>query len=133
MEKKGRRARSMRGQPVDFDLMEIHAQLSNQPKPTEVSAREEFIESRLNRRLKRRIETQKKREEELKKQKELQEQQENETEEIGIVEEKPKIAIKEIKEKDQVKAPEKPLPTIEDTSLLTEPKIRTIKKKKIED
>lgn len=118
----------MRGEVVDFDLMEIHAQLKNQPKPTEVSAREEFIESRLNRRLKRRIENQKKLEEELKKKKEQEEQVDSE---IGDVEEtKPQIAIKEIKE-DKISVPNQPLPSFIETP--EEPKIRTIKKKKIED
>jgi len=128
MEKKGRRVRSMRGTIVDFDLMEIHAQLASQPKTTDVTAREEFIESRLNRRLKRRIENQKKLEEELLKKKEA------EQEVVEVVEEpqpKPRVAIKEIKEEEPHKEPEiiNPLPVVEEEA----PRARTIKKKKIEE
>lgn len=53
--KKGRQVRSMRGEKVDFDLMEIKAQIASQPKTTEVKAREDFIETRLRRRAKRRL------------------------------------------------------------------------------
>lgn len=50
MAKKGRIARSMRGESVDFDLFDIKRQMANQPKSTEVKAREDFIEQRLRRR-----------------------------------------------------------------------------------
>lgn len=44
----------MRGVTVDFDLLDIKNQMANQPKTTEVKAREDFIEQRLNRRAARR-------------------------------------------------------------------------------
>ncbi len=47
---KKRRARSIRGEVVDFDLFDIKNQMASQPKSTEVRAREDFIESRLRRR-----------------------------------------------------------------------------------
>lgn len=50
MAKKKRQARSIRGEIVDFDLFDIKNQMVNQPKSTEVRAREDFIESRLRRR-----------------------------------------------------------------------------------
>lgn len=52
MVNKKRRIMSMRGEVVDFDLMDIKNQMANQPKPTEVKRRETFIESRLRRRAK---------------------------------------------------------------------------------
>ena len=55
MQRKGRKVRSMRGEEVDFDLMEIKKQMADQPKSMEVKAREDFIEQRLRRRAKRRI------------------------------------------------------------------------------
>ena len=53
MPKKGRIARSVKGVMVDFDLIDIKAQMESAPKPTEVKAREEYIEKRLRRRAKR--------------------------------------------------------------------------------
>lgn len=49
-------SRSMRGDLVDFDLMDIKRQISRQPKSIEVKARENFIEQRLRRHSKRRAE-----------------------------------------------------------------------------
>lgn len=62
--KKGRQTRSMRGEDVDFDLMDVKAQIASQPKTTDVKAREDFIEKRLNRRLKRKLDREKKLKEE---------------------------------------------------------------------
>ena len=47
------KARSMRGQVVDFDLIRIKRQMAAAPKTTDVKAREDFIERRLRRRVKR--------------------------------------------------------------------------------
>ena len=48
----GKKARSARGQIVDFDLMKIKEQIASAPTPMEVKARQDFIESRLKRRIK---------------------------------------------------------------------------------
>lgn len=45
----GRKIRSARGEMVDFDLLKIKAEMSNAPKPLEVKARIDFVESRLRR------------------------------------------------------------------------------------
>lgn len=106
--KKGRRTRSMRGQEVDFDLMDVKAQIASQPKTTQVSAREDFIEKRLNRRLKRKLD----REQKLK-------------------EEKAKLEAKENTVKKPVSKVEEPtLPVEAETPV---PKVRKIKKKTIEE
>jgi len=47
-----RKARSARGVIVDFDLMKIKEQIASMPAPLEVKARQDFIENRLKRRLK---------------------------------------------------------------------------------
>lgn len=43
--------RTARGELVDFDLIKIKQQLSDAPAPTEVAARENFVEKRLKRKL----------------------------------------------------------------------------------
>lgn len=43
----------MRGQIVDFDIIRIKQQIASAPKTTNVRAREDFIERRLRRRIKR--------------------------------------------------------------------------------
>lgn len=43
--------RSARGELVDFDLIKIKQQLADTPAPTEVKARENFVEKRLKRKL----------------------------------------------------------------------------------
>lgn len=45
---------SSRGVVVDFDLLEIKSQMQSKPIPQEVTARENFIETRLKRRRERR-------------------------------------------------------------------------------
>jgi len=48
----GKKARSVRGEIVDFDLMQIKKQIASAPTPLEVKARQDFIENRLKRRIK---------------------------------------------------------------------------------
>lgn len=43
--------RTARGDMVDFDLIKIKQQLADSPAPTEVKARENFVEKRLKRKL----------------------------------------------------------------------------------
>lgn len=45
--------RSARGVPVDFDLLRIKQQMETAPKTTDVAARENFIDQKFKRRLKR--------------------------------------------------------------------------------
>lgn len=47
-----KKVRSARGELVDFDLLKIKEQIANQPPPQDVRARQDFIEKRLRRRLK---------------------------------------------------------------------------------
>ncbi len=47
-----RKARSARGVIVDFDLMKIKEQIASAPTPLEVKLRQDFIENRVKRRLK---------------------------------------------------------------------------------
>ncbi len=47
-----KKARSARGEIVDFDLMKIKEQIAAAPTPLEVKVRQDFIESRLKRRIK---------------------------------------------------------------------------------
>lgn len=47
-----KKVRSARGEIVDFDLMKIKQQLAEGPKPTNVAARQDFIDQKLRRRLK---------------------------------------------------------------------------------
>jgi hypothetical protein len=44
--------KSARGATVDFDLLRIKQQIASAPKPTTVQAREDFIDQRFKRRLK---------------------------------------------------------------------------------
>jgi hypothetical protein len=48
----GKKVRSARGVEVDFDLMQIKKQIAAAPTPLEVKARQNFIENRLKRRVK---------------------------------------------------------------------------------
>jgi len=47
------KVRSARGELVDFDLLRIKAQIASSPKTTDVKARENFIDQKFKRRLKR--------------------------------------------------------------------------------
>lgn len=49
----GKKVRSARGELVDFDLLKIKEQMASAPPPTDVRARQDFIEKRMRRRLKR--------------------------------------------------------------------------------
>lgn len=44
--------RSARGEVVDFDLLRIKQQMASAPKTTNVKAREDFIDQKLKRRIK---------------------------------------------------------------------------------
>lgn len=46
-------SRSARGEMVDFDLLKIKQQMVNTPKPIVVEARENFIDNKFKRQLKR--------------------------------------------------------------------------------
>ena len=46
------KARSAKGQIVDFDLLRIKQQIASAPKTTSVKAREDFIDKKFKRRLK---------------------------------------------------------------------------------
>jgi hypothetical protein len=48
----GRAVRSARGEKVDFDLLKIKQQIASAPKTTDVKARENFIDQKFKRRLK---------------------------------------------------------------------------------
>ena len=48
----GKKVRSARGEIVDFDLMKIKEQIASAPTPLEVKARQNFIENRMKRRIK---------------------------------------------------------------------------------
>ena len=48
----GKKVRSVRGEIVDFDLIQIKKQIASAPTPLEVKARQDFIENRLKRRIK---------------------------------------------------------------------------------
>jgi hypothetical protein len=45
--------RSAKGQEVNFDMLKIKQQIASAPKPTSVKAREDFIDQKFKRRLKR--------------------------------------------------------------------------------
>jgi len=47
-----RKVRSAKGEVVDFDLLKIKEQIASAPTPTEVKTRQNFIENRLKRRMK---------------------------------------------------------------------------------
>lgn len=44
--------KSARGADVNFDLLKIKEQIASAPKPTQVKAREDFIDQKFKRRLK---------------------------------------------------------------------------------
>lgn len=48
----GKRVRSARGEMVDFDLLKIKEQMTSAPAPVDVRARQDFIDQRMRRRLK---------------------------------------------------------------------------------
>jgi hypothetical protein len=45
-------ARSAKGRAVDFDMLKIKQQIASAPKPSTVKAREDFIDQKFKRRLK---------------------------------------------------------------------------------
>lgn len=47
-----RAVRSAKGETVDFDLLKIKSQIASAPKTTSVQAREDFIDQKFKRRLK---------------------------------------------------------------------------------
>lgn len=49
----GKTVRSAKGALVDFDLLKIKSQIASAPKPTVVQAREDFVDQRMKRKLKR--------------------------------------------------------------------------------
>ncbi len=53
----GKRVRSAKGEMVDFDFLKIKQQLASAPPPIEVKDRQNFIENRLKRRLKKKLPT----------------------------------------------------------------------------
>ena len=48
-----RRVRSAKGEVIDFDLLKIKAQIAAAPPSTDVKKREDFIDRKLRRRVKR--------------------------------------------------------------------------------
>ena len=48
-----KKTRSAKGEVIDFDLLKIKAQIASAPKPTDVRKREDFIDKKLRRRVKR--------------------------------------------------------------------------------
>lgn len=48
----GKPVKSAKGQLVDFDLLKIKQQIAAAPKPTNVQAREAFIDQKFKRRIK---------------------------------------------------------------------------------
>lgn len=54
-----RKVRSARGELVDFDYLKIKEQLASAPPPVEVKNRQDFIENRLKRRMKKRTSVEK--------------------------------------------------------------------------
>lgn len=48
-----KKTRSAKGEMVDFDLMKIKEQIANAAPPADVRAREDFVDRRLRRRLRR--------------------------------------------------------------------------------
>lgn len=47
-----KKTRSARGEQVDFDLLKVKEQIATSPPPQDVKARQDFIERRMRRRLK---------------------------------------------------------------------------------
>lgn len=45
------KVRSARGEVIDFDLLKIKAQIASTPKPATVKAREDFIDKKFKRRV----------------------------------------------------------------------------------
>ena len=48
-----RRVRSAKGEVIDFDLLKIKEQIASRPPTTDVKKREDFIDRKLRRRVKR--------------------------------------------------------------------------------
>jgi len=48
-----KKTRSAKGEIIDFDLLKIKAQIASTPKTTDVKKREDFIDRKLRRRVKR--------------------------------------------------------------------------------
>ena len=51
----GKKVRSAKGEFIDFDYLKIKEQLASAPTPVEVKNRQNFIENRLKRRLKKKL------------------------------------------------------------------------------
>lgn len=51
----GKKVRSAKGEVVDFDYLKIKEQLAAAPTPVEVKNRQNFIENRLKRRIKKKV------------------------------------------------------------------------------
>lgn len=51
----GKKYRSARGDIVDIDLLKIKQQIANAPKPTTVQEREQFVDKRIRRRVKKQV------------------------------------------------------------------------------
>ncbi len=49
---KAKIAKSYRGATIDFDLIKIKEQIGSTPKPVSVTAREDFVDQKFKRRLK---------------------------------------------------------------------------------
>jgi hypothetical protein len=47
----GKKARSAKGEMVDFDLLKIKEQIASEPAPLDVKARQDHVDQRLRRRL----------------------------------------------------------------------------------
>lgn len=54
-----RKARSARGEIVDFNLIEVKKQIANRPAPINVQEREEFIEQKTKKRTRKRVDSEK--------------------------------------------------------------------------
>lgn len=53
----GKKVRSAKGELVDFDLLKIKEQMATAPAPLDVKKRQDFIDRRMRRRLKRKPST----------------------------------------------------------------------------
>jgi len=51
----GKQVKSARGEIVDFDLIKIKEQIASAPPPVDVKQRQDFVEKRLRRRIKKEI------------------------------------------------------------------------------
>lgn len=47
----GKRIRSMRGEIIDMDLLKIKQQMASAPKPVDVKEREQFVDKKIRRRV----------------------------------------------------------------------------------